>query len=630
MKYLVQLLLALVCLAVEQSQLVGQTSPSECAELYKSKVDADNSLSANATINLARCYLKEDLHQVDVPPLLIAHILSDLNYEYEMDLLDSVVAKLIQHDTSSVEVRALVYDALGQSARKSSQYESAIKYLRLSRMYYTDTVRTIAMLLTEAYLHAQLGAHVEAERLYKIAMGRINPTLKLEDEKYYNFTNLSAAVLREIGSEEEAVKNFRELVYSNRTTARQKAMAAFNSIDLHPNINNCDSIRVYSKIISSTLKEPFVENELKWLLMSCLEHLDSIPASLKLSEELVYDAEYIARPVSIMIRGDIASVRGDRTELRKLMLEYNGPHVVLPHVYIAENFIRGWFRNEDPELSQALDSYLSYKDSLHSVEKRELLGQYEVSQDLQLKEAEALNLQETIIADRKARNVQYILLAIFVALTIALIVLFRTARSKSQALALQKLQVETLNRELNHRTANQLALAYELVLDQRRQIGDAQAKALLSRSENQLMTLSTVNRALAHRADALVQADTVLAQVAERLQKASPFPFSLNLDLDPITLEGDEATHVCLILSELIHNSIKYAFKGNEEGAASVVLKREQESTVLRYSDNGPGRGAKADPGEGSSLLQALVQMLDGTMVESQSNGGGYEVEMKW
>ena len=189
-----------------------------------------------------------------------------------------------------------------------------------------------------------------------------------------------------------------------------------------------------------------------------------------------------------------------------------------------------------------------------------------------------------------------------------------------------------LNTELNHRTANQLSLAYELILDQRRQIGDEQAKASLQKSESQLMALREVNRALANKSDDLVQADQVLQKVAENLQSASPYPFKLDLQLDAITIHGNAASRSALILSELMSNSIKYAFPNQEDAKATLSLQQSDRGISMTYVDNGPGKdGRTRGTGVGSELIEAMLEDMDAEFEEiAQDDGTGYGLRWWW
>ena len=177
-------------------------------------------------------------------------------------------------------------------------------------------------------------------------------------------------------------------------------------------------------------------------------------------------------------------------------------------------------------------------------------------------------------------------------------------------------ELETAYGELNHRTANQLQMAYYLVLGQRRQIGDARAEAVLQRSEAQLLTLAELNRLLAKptgSAVELVRADEILAHVARKLREASPQPFALDLQLEALEVDANAAMNAALVLSELISNSIKYAFPDTPDARAHLRVVREPGGAALvEYVDNGPGPQAQqaVSDGQGTGLIQAMLKSL--------------------
>lgn len=223
-------------------------------------------------------------------------------------------------------------------------------------------------------------------------------------------------------------------------------------------------------------------------------------------------------------------------------------------------------------------------------------------------------------------------MVLFASLLYRFVLLSYRLRTKKQDLENLNGEISTLNRELNHRTANQISLAYELILDQRRQIGDEQAKASLERSESQLMALREVNRALAHRSDDLVRADEVLTKVAEGLQAASPHPFNLDLQLKAITVHGNAASRSALILSELLSNSIKYAFPNTNAPQATIRISQNEQGTEISYLDNGPGSdGTVQGTGVGSGLIEAMLEDLDAEFEEiKDQDGKGYGLRWYW
>ena len=51
-----------------------------------------------------------------------------------------------------------------------------------------------------------------------------------------------------------------------------------------------------------------------------------------------------------------------------------------------------------------------------------------------------------------------------------------------------------------------------------------------------------------------------------------------------------------LIINEIVTNSIKYAFKGKDEGQIHIILKKEENKLFLSVSDNGNGKDCGSVP----------------------------------
>ncbi len=179
----------------------------------------------------------------------------------------------------------------------------------------------------------------------------------------------------------------------------------------------------------------------------------------------------------------------------------------------------------------------------------------------------------------------------------------RILQNQTNELREQNGKVEVLNRELNHRAASQINLAYRLIRNQQRKITDPRLKEILGESETQLLALNTLNRYLVQHEGDNVRLDELFTQIAERLREASPVPFDIELDAEPVEVSPREATANALVLHELITNSIKYAFNDSTQVAdprIQLSLKRVAGRVEVMYADNGPGRdGVVRGTGQG-------------------------------
>ena len=97
----------------------------------------------------------------------------------------------------------------------------------------------------------------------------------------------------------------------------------------------------------------------------------------------------------------------------------------------------------------------------------------------------------------------------------------------------------------------------------------------------------------------------------------------LSVDLDEVVLPVRYAAPIGLIVTEMVTNSIKYAFPKDRRGRLSVSLKGVGKTVVLEIADNGPGLPPGFDlsthAGVGLTLIQGLVGEVSGRF--SISNG---------
>jgi len=109
----------------------------------------------------------------------------------------------------------------------------------------------------------------------------------------------------------------------------------------------------------------------------------------------------------------------------------------------------------------------------------------------------------------------------------------------------------------------------------------------------------------------------------------SPDGIDLILHIDGIHLAADEALPSCLILHELIANSLQHAFTGRASGAVTVSAHRNNGSSVaISVSDNGVGMPSARKPESsgkiGFELARMLTEQLHGTLERIDGKGSSF------
>jgi two-component sensor histidine kinase len=101
---------------------------------------------------------------------------------------------------------------------------------------------------------------------------------------------------------------------------------------------------------------------------------------------------------------------------------------------------------------------------------------------------------------------------------------------------------------------------------------------------------------------------------------------------DVVALDIDTAIPLGLILTELVSNSIKHAFRDGRAGTIAVGLHSDAESLVLSVRDDGVGIPESLDPRAAGSLglqlVDDLTQQLGGALSIERCAGACFQVRI--
>ena len=181
---------------------------------------------------------------------------------------------------------------------------------------------------------------------------------------------------------------------------------------------------------------------------------------------------------------------------------------------------------------------------------------------------------------------------------------------------------ETLLQELNHRTKNNLQVVASLLSLQSHSVTDPQALNILREAQDRIRSISLVHEKLYHSRDmSRISLRDYLEDLANSLitgYQADPGRIVLRLDVADIPLSPDIVSTCGLVVSELISNSLKYAFPDRRAGEIMVTVSTAQDGMFeLRVSDNGIGFPEGFDFRRTKALGLRLVAQL----VEHQLQG---------
>lgn len=181
------------------------------------------------------------------------------------------------------------------------------------------------------------------------------------------------------------------------------------------------------------------------------------------------------------------------------------------------------------------------------------------------------------------------------------------------------------HREVEHRVKNTLQLISSIVLLQGRRAADEGARQALRAVQQRVAAVSVAHRHVGWATDAeeVEVAALVREIVGDLASSAGREGVAIELDLEPLVIDGRSAAPVALLVSETVGNALRHAFPDGRTGRIRVGLRRIGQSFELTVSDDGVGMAADTRPaGFGLNVVQLMVQQLRGKLVTDTAQPG--------
>jgi len=192
---------------------------------------------------------------------------------------------------------------------------------------------------------------------------------------------------------------------------------------------------------------------------------------------------------------------------------------------------------------------------------------------------------------------------------------------------------DVLLKEIHHRVKNNLQIIISLLNLQSGYIKDEETLKAVREGQNRVRSMALVHEKF-YQADELSEID--FGDYTEKLchflrqshgEEDSPVEFKINTD--GVTLDMDHAMPCGMLVTEIVSNSLKYAFPNNRKGQISIEMKKfPQRKILFSISDNGIGLPADFDVESsdslGMQLINALAKQLDGELAVSGKNGAKF------
>ena len=164
---------------------------------------------------------------------------------------------------------------------------------------------------------------------------------------------------------------------------------------------------------------------------------------------------------------------------------------------------------------------------------------------------------------------------------------------------------------------------------------DVKAVNVLKESQNRVLSMATVHEMLYQSNDiSRINFSYYIKKLTANIFHSYHINSMPQINVDQIYLNIETSIPLGLIISELVSNSLKYAFPDDKIGNITVKLYSHNEDYELIISDDGIGfpnnidfRNVKSTLG--LQLINSLVSQLDGSIQLDRSNGTKYIIRFK-
>jgi len=194
---------------------------------------------------------------------------------------------------------------------------------------------------------------------------------------------------------------------------------------------------------------------------------------------------------------------------------------------------------------------------------------------------------------------------------------------------------EVLLKEIHHRVKNNMQIITSLLGLQMRNMDDSGDRELFKESQERIYAMALVHEKLYH-SDNLAYIDfkeyiTGLISEYRKSYDNKTRKVTFNVQVEDVELGIDEAIPCGLIINELITNSLKHAFRDDENGRIDVLFQKTgDDQYMLKIVDNGGGFPEKVfyedSASMGFQLVRALLSQLNASIRVDGTNGGMFTI----
>ena len=205
----------------------------------------------------------------------------------------------------------------------------------------------------------------------------------------------------------------------------------------------------------------------------------------------------------------------------------------------------------------------------------------------------------------------------------------RARTEEAEQIKMSLAEKEILLKEIHHRVKNNLQIVSSLLNMHIRKIHDPLAIAALQDSQNRVMSMALIHEHL-YKGKNLASIDlmdyvSALGTELFAVFETEKHGIRFDLNIHNVYVDINTAIPLGLIVNELITNSLKHAFREQEDCRISVTASKNPGGLTLIIADNGVGIAGDITLEDQNSLglrlVRALTRQLHGTVTIDRTEG---------